>query len=322
MQAIAGWTMGLSRVDLDLLIRLKQNGHIPDRTSVIEIGAQQLSNSLLENRPKVEKLGRLFGAAPPAPLSAPAMSYVIHGTEEHQPETAPLARDFWKWLGFEYASIDIDGSPYSIPVDLNYDDVPQDARGKYHLVTNFGTTEHVANQLNAFKVIHDLTAVGGIMLHNLPSQGMLNHGLVNYNPKFFWMLARSNGYKWLYFDYLSAAVYYELPENIVDLVAPFNSDIAERRRDYKVADGTLIIALQKVHDIAFVAPLDINTGSRINNAVVEERYWTVFRPGAFNRLNRIGKLKFWLAQFWRRLRVPNALRYRAAPAPNKSTNGQ
>jgi hypothetical protein len=205
---------------------------------------------------------------------------MIHGAVEHQPESTPLAQDFWKWLGFDYASIDIDGGPYSIPLDLNYDDAPWEARGKYPLVTNFGTTEHVVNQLNAFKVIHDLTAVDGIMVHNLPSQGMLNHGLVNYNPKFFWMLARSNAYKWLYFDYTSAAVYYELPRNIVDSVASFKPDIAQRGRGYRVADGALIIALQKVYDLGFVPPLDINTGSRTNNAVLEDRYWTVFRPDA------------------------------------------
>jgi hypothetical protein len=36
------------------------------------------------------------------------------------------------------------------------------------------------------------------MIHNVPTQGLFMHGLVNYNPKFFWMLARSNGYKWLH----------------------------------------------------------------------------------------------------------------------------
>jgi hypothetical protein len=28
---------------------------------------------------------------------------------------------------------------------------------------NCGTTEHVLNQLNAFRLIHDATAVGGLM---------------------------------------------------------------------------------------------------------------------------------------------------------------
>ena len=67
-------------------------------------------------------------------------------------------------------------------------------------MTNFGTTEHVANQVNTFGVIHDLTAPDGLMLHAIPMQGMLNHGLFNYTPKFFWMLGRSNGYRITYFN--------------------------------------------------------------------------------------------------------------------------
>jgi hypothetical protein len=43
----------------------------------------------------------------------------------------------------------IDGRPGSIPLDLNYDPAPNESLGKYQLVTNFGTIEHVANQLNA-----------------------------------------------------------------------------------------------------------------------------------------------------------------------------
>jgi hypothetical protein len=75
-------------------------------------------------------------------------------------------------------------------LDLNFDGngIPTEHKGKYSLVTNFGTTEHVTNQLNAFKVIHDLTMPNGVMIHEVPAQGMFNHGLVNYNPKFFWVV--------------------------------------------------------------------------------------------------------------------------------------
>jgi hypothetical protein len=77
-------------------------------------------------------------------------------------------------------------------LDLNYDEVPAENRGRYDLVTNFGTTEHVVNQLNAFKIIHDLTAPGGVMIHELPAQGQIDHGFFAYNPKFFHKLELSN----------------------------------------------------------------------------------------------------------------------------------
>lgn len=50
-----------------------------------------------------------------------------------------------------------------------------------------------------------------------------------------------------------------------------------------MADGGLILALQKTHDIDFVAPLDVATGSKTNNVVLEERYWTVFKSDSSSR---------------------------------------
>ena len=179
------------------------------------------------------------------------------------------------WLEFDHDAIDIDGSPGSIPLDLNYDDVPIEARGKYDLVTNFGTTEHVANQLNAFKVIHDLTRVGGIMVHELPAQGMFNHGLINYNPKFFWMLARSNRYKWLHIDFSIGGVH-ALHQDVVNNVSCFVPELPDRIRNYSAADCGLTVVLQKEIEMGYVAPLDVNTGTATNNEMLKKRYWTVF----------------------------------------------
>src|SRR4051812_37254305 len=211
--------MGIGSDAIELLIRLRTSRLLPRRCSVMEIGAQQLANSFLESTDSLVRLGQLFGIDRILSFSEPQPSRVAHGDLEHLDSDAPRARDFWHWLGFEYASIDIDGSPGSIALDLNYDEAPAETLGQYDLVTNFGTTEHIANQLNAFKVIHELTAPGGLMLHHLPAQGMFNHGLLNYNPKFFWMLMRSNGYKFVYADFNPSQESYELPRNIVDFVA-------------------------------------------------------------------------------------------------------
>jgi hypothetical protein len=55
----------------------------------------------------------------------------------------PFAKDFWDWLGCPYVAIDYDRSPHIIPLDLNFDNVPAEHKGRHQLVTNFGTTEHV-----------------------------------------------------------------------------------------------------------------------------------------------------------------------------------
>ena len=65
---------------------------------------------------------------------------------------------------------------------------------KYDLVTNFGTSEHILNQLNFFKIMHQLTAVNGIMISEVPCMFGLIMGTFKYEPKFFTDLARSNAY--------------------------------------------------------------------------------------------------------------------------------
>ena len=98
----------------------------------------------------------------------------------------------------QYATIDLDTRHRrSIPLDLNTDQVPQPLRRQFDLVINTGTTEHVANQAQAFRIIHDLTRKGGVMFHEVPA-GSWNHGLVNYTPKFFLLLHKQNDYQQVY----------------------------------------------------------------------------------------------------------------------------
>jgi hypothetical protein len=275
--------MGISNADLEVLIGLREAGLLPDGGAVIEIGAQQLSGSFLAIPQRIAHLGRLFGIDKPFPLQ----SAQPPGGITLDPG-APYARIFWRWLGYQYASIDIDGSPDSIPLDLNFDDAPVDARGKFHLVTNYGTTEHVANQVNAFKVIHDLTSSNGIMVHAVPAQGMFNHGLINYNFKFFWMLARSNGYRFIYADFLPLLVSDPLPEDILGFLNSTNPTAVQKTRHYKAASAGLIAVLQKSYDIEFVPPIDVNTGTKTDIESLKRRYWTVFEANAFDRLRKAG----------------------------------
>ncbi|HEV8014458.1 MAG TPA: methyltransferase domain-containing protein [Stellaceae bacterium] len=251
--------------------------------SVIEIGAQQLNNGFLEASAALQSLGPLFGVDGLPSLPPPRPARIGQGGLALLDADAPPARIFWNWLGFDYAAIDIDGSPGAIPLDLNYDDVPSEAEGRYGLVTNFGTTEHVANQLNAFKIIHDLTALDGVMIHQLPAQGMFNHGLVNYNPKFFWMLARSNAYRFLFARY-SQGQPYPLPENIVEFIASFEPEKRPSVASYAGADAGLLVVMQKTLAIPFVPPLDVQTGSHTEIESLKQRYWTVFDPEALASL--------------------------------------
>jgi SAM-dependent methyltransferase len=272
--------MGIGSEDIELLIRLREAELLGPGGSIVEIGAQQLAPSFLLMTDRLKTLGQLFGVAGTLDLPGVDSSDTSYGDLHLQP-TAPFAREFWQWLGFEYAAVDIDGNPGSIPLDLNYDRAPWNSKKKFDLVTNFGTTEHVANHLNAFKLIHDLTAQGGIMVHRLPCQGMFNHGFVNYNFKFFWMLARSNGYKFIHADFTDSPEPVGMPTDIIDFLLPFTTAGVERARNYRAVDAAILVVLQKTHNMAFVPPIDVPTGMKTDIKSLKRRYWTVFQPNAF-----------------------------------------
>jgi hypothetical protein len=103
--------------------------------------------------------------------------------------------DLWRALGREIVSLDVVGSgPDFHYFDLNTDSVPNELRARFDFVTNVGTSEHVLNQYNTFKVMHDLTRRGGIMVHAIPTAGFSNHGFFHYNMKLFWRLSKVNIY--------------------------------------------------------------------------------------------------------------------------------
>jgi hypothetical protein len=271
--------MGMNRRDLELLIELRKQQYIPLNRYVVELGAQQVSNSFLRSTDLVQRAEALFGTARSYAQPEPGPSMVAAGHVELLNSDAPFARDFWTALGFDYSAIDVDGSPGSIPLDLNYDHVPSALQNKYGLVTNFGTTEHICNQMNAFKVIHDLAAPSAVMIHHLPAGGALNHGLINYNLKFFWYLARSNDYKWLYRCFYDSIDHYSIPENILEFNDSDAPELNERLRPREIGDYAVLIAFQKTTDIAFIAPIDVDTGTQTSDAALNRRYWTVFQPG-------------------------------------------
>lgn len=106
-------------------------------------------------------------------------------------------QEMHRFFGHDYQCVDLDdfnGKIKPLACDLNVSTCPNDWRQSSDLVTNYGTTEHLINQLNVFEFIHDLTRPWGAMVHVLPMV-RFNHGFFNYNPVFFTSLAHANQYK-------------------------------------------------------------------------------------------------------------------------------
>ncbi len=195
--------MGLSVNFVHHLLALKRAGVLDGARRVVEIGAQQLADSFLQATFELDEIYRLFGR-PRADLGAPVGA-------ENFIERAPYSRVFWTSLGLDYAAIDVDTREGVTYLDLNRDDVPFDLYRAFDLVINAGTTEHVSNQGNAFRIIHDLARTGGVMYHEVPAGGTIEHGFIAYQPVFFMRMAQQNEYEWLRFN-LSAMQPAPVPE--------------------------------------------------------------------------------------------------------------
>lgn len=120
--------------------------------------------------------------------------------------------EFLELCGMKYKSLDI-SSMYNTEIfDLNFQTVNKHNKESADIVLNFGTTEHVFNQFNAFKTIHDLCAPGGFMVHSLPCSGYCDHGFFQYTGRFFYELAGINNYEIIYSSYTkySDVIYFDL----------------------------------------------------------------------------------------------------------------
>ena len=165
------------------VIALKRRGLLDGCRRVVEIGRQQINDRLIAS-PVLDEAIALFGG------KRPELTAV--GAPRITPDSPPGGL-LWSALGLQSKSVDIDGG--DIRIDLNNGRVPWRYRGAFDLAVNAGTTEHVANQGNAFAAIHDLMRAGGLMLHQVPAYGNIDHGFFGYQPKFFHRLAKANDYE-------------------------------------------------------------------------------------------------------------------------------
>ena len=113
------------------------------------------------------------------------------------------AKEFYTRSGYNHTSFDWNGQNGSIPIDLTL--LTNSFNKQYDLITDHGTSEHVHNQYNLFKNLHNWGNVGCIYVHCVPLHGdehkqYLNyefppHGDYEYSSKFWEELSKENGYE-------------------------------------------------------------------------------------------------------------------------------
>lgn len=233
--------MGYSVETMCLFIELAERGHFKDIKRAVDFGSQELHFGSLDvtSSSYKESIRRAIAA-----LGGP---HIDEAQLERLANRGP-ASEFFSLVGIAYKALDADGW-YGPPFDFNLDQVVAEDRGKYCITLNCGTTEHLIDQRNAFSVAHDLTRVGGLMLHAVPFLGKVDHGYFNYNPNFFTDLARFNSYEvlglWLNIAKSAALIPWVPGDHILDHFK-FTAD-----GRHSVA---LVCVLRKTCDLEFCIP--------------------------------------------------------------------
>ena len=115
--------MGLGPTTLGLYIELCRMGAFDGIKKVAELGSQTV---WCRDRALLEKL--FFEFNKPAPSKEDIEAYV-----SAEPSSTGSSRRLHELLGFDYKSIDIDGNRGAQILDLNFDEVPDEMKGKYCL---------------------------------------------------------------------------------------------------------------------------------------------------------------------------------------------
>jgi SAM-dependent methyltransferase len=167
--------MGFTAGDVKFLLSGLQLGIKTD--SVLTLGHQSL-----HVRPgKVNEMLRSYGH----PNTVPSDIALL------------FADDIFEALGFKsYDSMDnADYESASILHDLNKP-IPASLHGKFDLVWDGGTLEHVFNFPIAVANALQMVKVGGHVVFVLPANNQCGHGFYQFSPElFFWILVPENGYE-------------------------------------------------------------------------------------------------------------------------------
>jgi hypothetical protein len=237
--------MGVPATALTRLMQLHRAGFLPKRAAMLELGEQNLNCT---------------GQAEFARAFVKLMAGSDLAADERLVRLCDggLAGDLFELAGFSVTCLDVFAGKRTVEMDLNYASPPDRFRAAFDIVTNFGTTEHILNQYNTFKFIHDCVRPGGLMVHQLPMEGWSDHCLVKYTPKFFFLLAMANEYMVVDFRINSGAIC----TNDVSYWTSLQGDVlgAKSSTGNPVQNTGCFFALRKDRDRPFAPPVDSTSG--------------------------------------------------------------
>ena len=255
-------------ISLSTLFQLAEMGVLSaDTRTVVDIGSSNLQLTTVDDMLRfVQKFKQ---QAPDDTLRATArrMAEGSGYTREHGGVNRAWVGELLELCGMRYTAFDI-SEMYNVELfDLNTQSVPEHRKHGADLVLNFGTTEHVFNQYNAFQVIHDLCKPGGYIVHHLPASGFCDHGYFQYTGRFMFEMCAINKYELVFADYGQPAkcdLYWSAKQYAEHFTALEKFSTMEA---VYISSYCLLIIFRKNSDNAFQVAMETSTSVNKNISI-------------------------------------------------------
>lgn len=214
--------MAISVVHYTLLQELHAAGKLPQGGSLLQIGEPEW-----------------YGDIPPTDVDGYHDGMSGHEIAAHVYRSACQPS--------RVVSIDLHGTDAALPLDLNAP-IWLDG-GQFDLVVNHGTLEHIFNVGQAFRTIHEWTKPGGLMLHEGPFTGWVDHGFYCLQPTLFYDVAAANGYE---IDSFAVA---HLQTRLIWRIASHANLLELVKAGGVLNNSMLFVALRKTTERVFSVPM-------------------------------------------------------------------
>jgi hypothetical protein len=180
-----------------------------------------------------------------------------------------IAKIFWHTFlqPASITAIDMHGSRIAQKLDINQ---PIKLGHQFHIVHNNGTLEHIFDIAQGFRNMHELTRPGGLMIHQAPFVGWVDHGFYSLHPTLFWDLAEANNY------HMVALIYAEHNPPRLETLASREAVLELARNNGIGRNGNLAAVLQRpLTAEAFRTPMQGYYAGRISQEAVDA--WSLLR---------------------------------------------
>ena len=182
--------MGLNYETIQNLIELKKLGHFKNFQKVIEFGTQELHLKKEDFKKLLDKSGY-----------ENTDLNLFKGIDNWPKHPRCTAKYFYEMLGFkEYRTLDLNKQFNTINHDFNEQFLDKNFFGKFDLVTDFCACGHAFNIGEAYRTVHNLCKVGGLIIGVLPL--WKGNAFYTYDHHFYEGLAASNNYTIIYNSYV------------------------------------------------------------------------------------------------------------------------